>query len=198
MKAVAAPLEGRHRAPHGLTEPRGPTRGVGACARPIPYAQAVGPGPGIGPAALAAHRRNRGGPSPICGDKGGFSPIRRGGTRTGAPGLMSPAGGGPPEGGPPGGAALRFRPALIPLLREGGARLCQPWHLYVQKPLSAACLPAGPPAEDLAICRWPQSPGEGRAAGKYVAASLPLLGQVRKFPVVKSTKNRHRLGRSSP
>jgi hypothetical protein len=39
MKAVAASLEGRHRAPRGLTGPCGPGRGVGAC---VEAAQARG------------------------------------------------------------------------------------------------------------------------------------------------------------
>jgi hypothetical protein len=109
MKAVAASLEGRHRAPRGLTEPRGPTRGVGACARSIRYVQAVGPGPGVGPAALAAHRRGQGQPLP--------HPPRQDEDRCSRPGV--PLRKRASRGCPPGGAGLRFRPALIPLFREG-------------------------------------------------------------------------------
>jgi hypothetical protein len=167
MKAVAASLEGRHRAPRGLTEPRGPTRGVGACARPIRCAQAVGPGPGVGPTACFAYRR----------DRGSRSPIRRGGTRTGAPGPVSPSGRGPPEEGPPGGAALRLSAGADPPFQGGGSTLL-PVMAFVRTKVPLGRVPAGGPPGGESGHMPPASRPQvrGHAAGEYVAASLPLLG----------------------
>jgi hypothetical protein len=70
-----------------------------------------------------------------------------------------------------------YRPALPPF-QGGGASFCQQWHLSLQKRLWTACLPMGHP--DGGSGHLPPASGprvRGHAAGKYVVASLPLLGQ---------------------
>jgi hypothetical protein len=79
MKAVAASLEGRHRAPRGLTGPCGPGRGVGACvgpaqARGSPLRDRVPTGRRLFPG-----RRPRPSPCPTTGSSGRTGPPAKGG-----------------------------------------------------------------------------------------------------------------------
>jgi hypothetical protein len=130
--------------------PLGAGRRVGACARPLL--------PGI------------------AGTRVAPSPAAAAGRGPGLPARCLPQGVAP-GGGPPGGAASRLSAGADPLFREGGACLCQQCDLYIQNPSRPS---AG---------RWAQRRGirphaaglralvRGRAAGEYVAALLPLLGQ---------------------
>jgi hypothetical protein len=179
----------------GRTEPRVPTRGVGASpVRGLCPPDPIRPGGRAGPRRWTGRfcqaLRGQGQPLP--------HPPRRDEDRGSR--LMSPAGGGPPEGVLPAALPSTYRLALPPpLLREGGARLCQSCDLYIQNPSRTR------------VCRWAQrrgirphvaglrAPGEGACRRQIRGGLAAVIGPSWKaFPSPNRRKSWHRLGRASP
>jgi hypothetical protein len=133
---------------------------------------------------------------------GAASPPRRDEDRCSRPDVSRKGAGLQAEGLSP-ALPSAHRPALIPLFREafqgGGTWRLPVMRFVITKVPLGRVLADGPNGGESGHMPPASRPRvRGRAAGEYVAVLHPLLGHVGRSPMGKSTKNRHRPGRSSP